>query len=224
MFGKRKSWRKKGETNEKHKTGWKKYRIMRRESKREHHRGMRGGVEWGAGSSVWGKGAQKEAEDKVTRMDEGREWEWNRWRKRVENRELEERDEWTGEHVRYSEREKEGYKSAESVCDSVIREKERTSGWRWTGESERLKQGREGRDDKREWIECRRWKWLSSETVIKCYKEWPCNQTPMGLYDNWRSNCDGPALVKIASQCPDFWMNNKNCLVIKLDCKQKQKN
>lgn len=35
-----------------------------------------GGVERGAG-----RGAQKEARDKVTRMDEGSERKWNRWRR-----------------------------------------------------------------------------------------------------------------------------------------------
>lgn len=37
---------------------------------------MRGGVEQGAG-----RGTQKEARDKVTRMDEGSEQKWNRWRR-----------------------------------------------------------------------------------------------------------------------------------------------
>lgn len=37
---------------------------------------MRGGVERGAG-----RGAQKEARDKVTRMDEGSKRKWNRWRR-----------------------------------------------------------------------------------------------------------------------------------------------
>lgn len=46
-----------------------------------------GGVERGAG-----RGAQKEARDKVTRMDEGSERKWNRWRRGR-------KEEGAGEHV-----------------------------------------------------------------------------------------------------------------------------
>lgn len=54
-----------------------------------------GGVECGAG-----RGAQKEAQDKVTRMDEGSERKWNRWRRGR-------REECAGEHVK-AKREREG--------------------------------------------------------------------------------------------------------------------
>lgn len=40
-----------------------------------------------------GRGAQKEAQDKVTRMDEGSERKWNRWRRGR-------REECAGEHVK----------------------------------------------------------------------------------------------------------------------------
>lgn len=56
-----------------------------------------GGVERGAG-----RGAQKEARDKVTRMDEGSERKWNRWRRGR-------REECAGEHVKGKRgREREG--------------------------------------------------------------------------------------------------------------------
>lgn len=50
---------------------------------------MRGG---GGGERGAGRGAQKEARDKVTRMDEGSEQKWNRWRRGR-------REERSGEHV-----------------------------------------------------------------------------------------------------------------------------
>lgn len=52
-----------------------------------------------------GRGAQKEAQDKVTRMDEGSERKWNRWRRGR-------REECAGEHVNgKKEREREGSKA-----------------------------------------------------------------------------------------------------------------
>lgn len=61
-------------------------------------------------------------------MDEGRKWKWNRWRRRVENQggRGEKKENWassTCEHVEGKEK-KEGYKSSESVCDSVMKRTE----------------------------------------------------------------------------------------------------
>lgn len=67
---------------------------------------MRGGVEQGAGRRT-----QKEARDKVTRMDEGGEQKWNRWRRGG-------REECAEEHVeRKTEGEREGSKGGGAACD-----------------------------------------------------------------------------------------------------------
>lgn len=86
---------------------------------------MRGGVEQGAG-----RGTQKEARDKVTRMDEGSEQKWNRWRR--EGRSAQES--MPGER----KRERDGSKGGGAARDSAGRG---GGGWQRTRGSEDPERG-----------------------------------------------------------------------------------
>lgn len=120
-------------------------------------------------------------------MDEGRKWKWNRWRRRVENQggrekkgRLSEQRMWA---CRGEGKKKEGYKSSESVCDSVIERTEEQREREGKGKIKDKGRGRKwGREETGVRRECRRKEWLLSEPMIKWDKEWPCNQA---LSDWW---------------------------------------